>query len=65
MILLDQIPVSTSEEIEIEVQKISSAQKNNETGEIKWEFTLDPSNKKDFELKYSIKYPKNKSLIIE
>ena len=55
----------TLEEIELEVQKISGAKHNKETGEIKWEFSLDPGDKKDFELKYSVKYPKNKILNIE
>lgn len=65
MVLLDQLPVSTSEEIEVEVQQISGAKRNNETGELKWEFTLAPSAKKDVELKYTVKYPKSKTLVVE
>lgn len=65
MVLLDQIPVSTLEEIEIELEKSSGARFNEETGEIKWEFKLNPSDKKEFELKYSVKYPKYRNLIIE
>jgi hypothetical protein len=65
IVLLDQVPVSTSEEIEVEVQQISGAKRNNETGELKWEFTLSPSAKKDLELKYTVQYPKTKTLIVE
>jgi hypothetical protein len=65
MIVLDQIPVSTIEEIEVNVQDISGAKQNSETGEIKWEFELKPNEKKEFELKYSVKYPKNRNLIVE
>ena len=65
MVLLDQVPVSTSEEIEVNILKISGAQRNVETGEIKWDFSLEPSVKKEFELNYSVKYPKYRSLIIE
>lgn len=65
MVLLDQVPVSTSGEIEVEVQQISGAKRNNETGELKWEFSLAPSAKKDLELKYTVKYPKSKALIVE
>jgi hypothetical protein len=65
MILLDQVPVSTLEEIEVNVQKTSGAQHNNETGEIKWDFSLEPGTKKDLELNYSVKYPKNRVLVIE
>jgi Domain of unknown function (DUF4139)/N-terminal domain of unknown function (DUF4140) len=65
MILLDQVPVSTLEEIEVNVQNISGGKKDVETGEIKWEFELKPNAKKEFELKYSVKYPKNRNLIVE
>lgn len=65
LIILDQIPVSTNADIEVSVQNISGAKQNTETGEIKWEFELKPTEKKDFELKYSVKYPKNRSLIID
>jgi len=65
MIIIDQVPVSTIEEIEVDVQNISGAKHNSETGEIKWEFELTPKDKKDLELKYSVKYPKFRNLIIE
>ncbi len=65
MILLDQVPVSTMEEIEVSVQNISGGKQDPETGEIKWEFTLDSKAKKEFGLDYSVKYPKNKHLIVE
>ncbi len=65
MIMLDQVPVSTIEEIEVNVQNTSGAKQNSETGEIKWEFELKPNDIKDFELKYSVKYPKNRNLIVE
>jgi len=65
MIVLDQVPVSQLEEIEVEIQKISGANQNKEQGEIKWEFSLEPSKKKELELRYSVKYPKSRRLIIE
>lgn len=65
MIVLDQIPVSTTQEIEVNVQKTSGAKLNKESGEIKWEFRLEPSREKELDLKYSVKYPKNKQLVIE
>lgn len=65
MLILDQIPVSTVESIEVVLQNSSSAKHNKETGEIKWEFRLKPGNKKVFDLKYSVEYPKYRSLNIE
>ena len=65
MIVLDQVPVSTAEDIEVNVLNVSGAKRDLETGEIKWEFTLNPVDKKELDLKYSVKYPKLRNLIIE
>lgn len=65
MLIFDQVPVSTSEEIKVEVSEISGAKHNLETGEIKWDFSIEPNVNKKFELIYSVKYPKNRNLIIE
>ena len=65
LMILDQVPVSTNQDIEVSVGKTSGAKLNPATGEAKWEFTLDPSSKRELELNYTVKYPKNKKLIIE
>nr|WP_321453869.1 mucoidy inhibitor MuiA family protein [uncultured Carboxylicivirga sp.] len=65
MIILDQVPVSTLEEIEVTVSNSSWAKQNIITGEMKWQFTLDPLKSKELQLKYSVKYPKNRNLVIE
>jgi uncharacterized protein (TIGR02231 family) len=65
MILLDQVPVSTLEEIEVNVQNTSGAKQDPETGEIKWDFRLKSGETSEFELKYAVKYPKNRTLIVE
>lgn len=63
--IFDQVPISTNQEIEVIVGKTSGATLNSENGEIKWEFSLNPSEKKELELNYSVKYPKNKKLVVE
>lgn len=65
MLIYDQVPVSTLEEIKVDVLEISGAKQDAESGEIKWEFTIDPNENKTFSLKYLIKYPKSRNLIIE
>jgi hypothetical protein len=65
IMVLDQVPVSTLEEIQVSAERISGGKHKNETGEIRWEFSLDPNEKKDLELRYSVKYPRNKNLLIE
>ena len=63
--LSDQIPVATIEEIEVTPINISNGKLDRESGIIKWEFDLKPTEKKDIDLKYSVKYPKFRTLIIE
>jgi len=65
MLVFDQVPVSTLEEIKVEIFETSQAKHNSETGEIKWDFIIEPRESKNFDLKYSVKYPKYKTLIIE
>ncbi|WBL27186.1 DUF4139 domain-containing protein [Zunongwangia sp. HGR-M22] len=65
MIVLDQIPISTTEDISVETEQLSNAKLNKENGEIKWEFNLDPSREIKFNLEYSVKYSKNRNLILE
>ncbi|NTW44830.1 MAG: DUF4139 domain-containing protein, partial [Anaerolineaceae bacterium] len=63
--LFDQIPISTLEEIEVNPVNISNGKLDPETGIIKWDFQLKPAEKKDIDLKYSVRYPKFRTLIIE
>lgn len=63
--VFDQIPVSTLEEIEVKADNISSGKLDPETGIIEWNFQLKPAEKKELDLKYSVRYPKNQTLTIE
>lgn len=65
LILLDQVPVSTLEEIEVDVKELSRGNRNEETGEIKWILELDPKENQELILKYAVKYPKYQDLILE
>lgn len=65
MLIFDQAPVSTLEEIKVDIVEMSGAKHNVGTGEIKWDFSIEPKETKKFELNYSVKYPKNRNLILE
>ena len=65
IVVLDQVPVSKLDEIEVNILNTSGGKLNKESGEVKWMFSLKPTEKKEFDLKYSVKYPKSRSLIIE
>jgi hypothetical protein len=65
LLIIDQIPISAIEEIEVSPLNISNGKLDTETGKIKWEFQLKPAEKKEIDLKYSVKYPKFRTLIID
>ena len=63
--LLDQIPVPILDEIELQTLNISGAKYDKETGELKWELQLTPLQSKQLDIKYSMKYPKNRRLNLD
>jgi hypothetical protein len=63
--LYDQIPVSTMQEIEVTAENISNGALNNNTGEVKWKLTIQALQKNELNLRYKIKYPKDKNLTVE
>jgi hypothetical protein len=65
MVLFDQIPVSTTQEIEVNAENLSGGTLDNENGEVKWKFTLQPSQKSELGLRYKVKYPKGRTLTVE
>ena len=60
--LIDQIPVSEDKTIVVDVDDISKAKLEEETGELTWEFDINPKENKTFDLKYSVSYPKDKTI---
>ena len=65
MLLLDQVPVSIRDEIKVEIDEVSGGKHNAQTGEVKWEIKLNAGEERVFTLKYVVKYPKSRNLIIE
>ncbi len=63
--ILDQVPISNMEDIKVEVLNTTNGKQNTENGEIKWEIEIPALSKKEFELKYSVEYPKIKNIIVE
>jgi TonB-dependent SusC/RagA subfamily outer membrane receptor len=63
--MYDQIPLSTTKEIEVEALELSGGTKDDETGMVTWDVTLKPNETKEFLIKYSVKFPKGKKVIIE
>lgn len=53
----DQFPISENKSVEIEKLEYSNGKVNNKTGQVIWELELEPNEKKELILKYSVKYP--------
>jgi hypothetical protein len=49
----------------VETENLSKGVLNAETGEVKWKLNMKAGEKKDMELRYKVKYPKDKTLTIE
>jgi hypothetical protein len=65
LIIIDQIPISTIEEIEVKIEELSKGKLDNETGEITWKLNMAPSEQQKLQLRYAVKYPKYRNLVIE
>jgi uncharacterized protein (TIGR02231 family) len=61
----DQIPVSSNSSITVEANELSGGKLSSDTGLLKWDFDLKPQEKKEIVLTYSVKYPKNQSVVLE
>jgi hypothetical protein len=65
LVLTDQVPVSTMDEIEVITEEKSGGQQDAVTGIITWNLSIPSAQKKEVVLRYLVKYPKSKVLTIE
>jgi uncharacterized protein (TIGR02231 family) len=63
--LYDQVPVSASKDIQVETLELTGGSMNPNTGKVVWTMDLNPNETKQVILKYSVKYPKDKMVIVE
>ncbi len=70
IVVEDQIPVSTNEQIRVDVEETSSADYNEATGLLRWSLELpaagDPAAEtKKLRFGYEVKYPKNQRVVLD
>jgi uncharacterized protein (TIGR02231 family) len=63
--LHDQIPVSSNSSITVDPIDISGGRLDVQTGEIKWDLEIKPQETKQVVLTYSVRYPKDKTVVLE
>jgi uncharacterized protein (TIGR02231 family) len=61
----DQFPVSSNSDIKVDLEESSGAQVNHNTGILNWELDLAPGETKELRMVYSVRYPKDKDLVVE
>jgi TonB-dependent SusC/RagA subfamily outer membrane receptor len=61
----DQVPISSTKEIQVETLELSGGSMNPNTGKVKWILDLAPGETRILFLKYSVKYPKDKIVEVE
>lgn len=63
--LIDQVPVSSNKEIQVEALELSGGVMNENTGKVSWSIELKPNETKQVVLKYSVKSPKDKTVLVD
>ena len=63
--LNDQIPVSSNSSIKVDPMEISGGKLDGQTGGLKWDLEIKPQETKQIILTYSVKYPKDQTVILE
>ena len=61
----DQMPVSSNSGIEVDAVELSGGKHNSQTGEIRWNLEIKPQETRQLIMTYSVKYPKDKTVILE
>jgi uncharacterized protein (TIGR02231 family) len=62
VVLEDQVPVSQDSDIEVDVEDLQGGVLEVNTGKVTWEFDFPATQNKEFSLKYTVKYPKDKRI---
>lgn len=65
LIVYDQVPISNTNDINVQVEEISNAMLNEQTGELKWNLNIQSEGLIQLINRYAVKYPKGRNLIIE
>jgi uncharacterized protein (TIGR02231 family) len=61
----DQIPISSNSGIEVSAVEVAGGKHNSQTGTVRWDLEIKPQETRELILTYSVKYPKDKTIILE
>ena len=60
IVIEDRVPVSTSSDIDVDLEEDGGAAHSEETGILRWEEVIEPASTKTINFRYSIRYPKDR-----
>jgi hypothetical protein len=63
--IVDQFPLSTNKEINVDDVKAPEAQSDKETGILNWVISAQPGQEKKLQFGYSVKYPRDRTVVLE
>jgi uncharacterized protein (TIGR02231 family) len=61
----DQFPLSISKDIDVEDRKAPEAMVDKETGLVTWQLTLVPGKEQKQSISYSVRYPKDRRIVLQ
>lgn len=61
----DQIPISSNSAISVQTEELSGGKFNDQTGYITWDLDIKPGETKEIVVTYSVKYPKDRNIILD
>jgi hypothetical protein len=64
IVIQDQVPITTDEDIIIDKINVGKGKLTDRTGLIEWKIKLNPKDKKTFDFDYRIKFDKTKQINI-
>jgi len=63
--VVDQLPISTHKNVEVDIEDISKGDLEDKTKQVVWNILLNPRSEKKIQFKYKVTYPSDKQLKIE
>jgi uncharacterized protein (TIGR02231 family) len=65
IVLHDQIPLSTSNQITVEPRELSGGVLDTATGRVKWDMEIAPGESRELILEYRVRFPRGENVILE
>jgi uncharacterized protein (TIGR02231 family) len=65
LIIEDQLPVAVNKAITVDAVTISGAEHDKDKGKLTWKLSMNPTESKTLPVKYTVTYPKNKTVLLE